>query len=153
VEGAAGFTLVELAVVLFIISLFLAIVIPSFSTSPGGGLKAEARRAASMLRQISDTSASRKETVALTFDLTNKLARWPEEGGDRAESFETLRAVELQSRGRVDEGELTVLFDPLVSAEAMRIYLADDEGRSLEVTFNPISRRVKISEPGQASDS
>lgn len=137
-----GFTLLELVVVVFIVSLALAVVAPTFSTS-GGKLKAEAREAASIVRYISDASAMRKTTLALGFDLDKGVISWAGEGRQRRERFDSLRSVELPSRGEVREGELVVFFPPIGLSEHLYIHLAL-AGEEMTVSFNPISRRTKI---------
>ncbi len=137
-----GFTLLELVVVVFIASLLLAVVAPTFSTSRGK-LKSEAREAASIVRYLSDTSAMRKTTLSLGFDFKEGVISWAGEGRERRKRFASLRSVELPSRGEVNEGELVVFFPPIGLSEHLYIHLAlaDEE---MTVSFNPISRRTKI---------
>lgn len=139
--SAAAFTLLELMVVLFVVSLVLAIAIPSFSVS-SGKLKSEARKVSSMLRYMNETAAAKKETLSLKFDFKNGLIAW-NDGAERKEKLESLVAVDLQSTGKVNEGELTVFFSPLGLREYMSVYLRRGE-EEITVSFNPISGRTKI---------
>ena len=59
-----GFTLLELVVIIFILSLVLAISFPSFSLQKDGKLKSEAGHIASILRYLNDSAISTKETYA-----------------------------------------------------------------------------------------
>lgn len=142
IPGKRGFTLFELVVVLFILSLLLAVVIPSFSTS-GGRLKSEAREVASVIRYLNDAAAMRKTALSLSFDFKNRSLSWEEEGRGRTERIESLVSVTLPTRGEVTEGELIVFFSPLGLAEHMDVRLALGE-EEMTVSFNPISRRTKI---------
>jgi general secretion pathway protein H len=148
-RGAGAFTLLELMVVLFVLSIMLTLVLPYFNMS-GDDLDAQARQMASVLRYLNETAASRKETMEIKFDLAKRLVTWSESGSEKAESFETLKAVELQSRGTLTDGELTVFFGPTGLGEFLNVYLSDG-GVEKTVAFNPISGRVSISE-GEAVD-
>ncbi len=143
--GVRGFTLVEIMVVLFIISVVMAVVLPSFAVSDGK-LRAEARTVASTLRYFNEMSALKRKTLPLKFDLDEKTLSWanlPDVGGERTESLESLRAVELQTTGMVEEGELTVFFTPLGLGQDMTVYLSRND-KSMAVALSYISGRVRI---------
>lgn len=143
-RGARAFTLLELMVVLFVLSIMLTLVLPYFNMS-GNSLDAEARKMASVLRYLNETAAARKETMQIKFDLAKRLVTWSESGSEKAESFQTLKAVELQSKGTLKEGELTVFFGPTGLGEFLNVYLSDGDAERT-VAFNPISGRVRISD-------
>lgn len=136
-----GFTLLELIVVLFVVSFVAAVVLPSFTVS-SSVVKAEARKVASLLRYLNETAVSRKETLAIMFDLDEGIVAWPEPA-ERTEKMKGLYAVELQSRGMVKEGELTVFFEPTGMREYLAVYL-EHNGKEKVVMFNPVSGRAKI---------
>jgi prepilin-type N-terminal cleavage/methylation domain-containing protein len=138
-----GFTLIELLVVIFILSLTMVIAFPAFQVTERK-TKSEARKVASLLRHLSDSSATRKETLPLKFDLDENTITWSD-GGKRESQLEHLFGVELQTRGLIKEGELTVFFSPVGLGEHMWVYLGHGED-SFTVTFNPVSGRVKILE-------
>jgi prepilin-type N-terminal cleavage/methylation domain-containing protein len=138
-----GFTLVELLVVIFVLSLMTALVLPSF-TSSEGEVKGEARKVASLIRHTNESAASKKETLHLTFDLDHGTVKWGE-GGEGGYSLKHLAGVELQGRGLVKEGELTVFFRPTGVGEHMWVYIGRGEG-GLAVVYNPVSGRVKVDE-------
>lgn len=143
-KTVSGFTLLELIVVLFIISVAMAVVLPSFFTT-GSTLKADAGRLASVLRHLNETSAVKKKTLRLQFDLDQKSIRWPDGEGSRSASISNMRAVELQTTGIVKTGEITVYFAPTGIKQYLWVYL-EDEDRELTVVLNPVSGRVKILE-------
>lgn len=142
---AAGFSLLEIIVVIFLISMMLALVIPSFSVVREKKIKSDARRLASVLRYLNDSAISTKETFSLGVDFKEKLivSNGPE--GEKIRRFESLYAVELQSKGMVSEGELIIFFGPLGASEAFSFFLKD-EGAAMTVVFNPLSGRVKVLE-------
>lgn len=139
----SGFTLLELMVVLFILSLMAAVVFPSLHVMDGKGVNAEARRLASVLRYVNDTAISAKQTCSLKFNFGDDSVEWKGPDFGKKESFGAIAGVILPSRGEVREGELTVFFSPLGGQENLTIILKDESG-SAKVVFNPMSGRVKI---------
>lgn len=141
----SAFTLLELVVVIFLVSLLAALVVPNLQYSENR-IRTQARQVASVLRYLNETAASKKVTLAISFNLDEGTITWQDSEGERSESIETLAAVELQSRGAVKEGELVVFFEPLGLREYLLVHLRhDDEVRT--VAFNPVSGRVRIIEP------
>lgn len=65
----AGFTLLELLVVLAIIGLALSVVIPNFAASSATELRSAARMVAAGLRGAREEALSRQQPVALSLDL------------------------------------------------------------------------------------
>lgn len=137
-----AFTLIELMATLFVLSLVLTLVLPYFHFS-SNRLNSEAREVASILRYLNETAASRKETMEITFDIDQRRLSWTDADSRKSETFQSLDAVELQSRGMLREGELKVFFSPLGLREFLSVHLKEDE-ESKTVAFNPISGRVKI---------
>lgn len=138
-----GFTLIEIIVVIFLISLMLALVIPSFSVIGESRIKSDAKKLASILRYLNDSAISTKETFSLKVVFKERLIGYNGPDGEKTERFDSIFAVELQSKGTVSEGELIIFFGPLGASEAFRFFLRDDE-RVMTVAFNPLSGRVKI---------
>jgi type II secretion system protein H len=138
-----GFTLLELIVVIFIISLLAGVVFPSFRGLSGRQLNSDARRIASLLQYLNDSAMASKETFSLDFALQKGSISWKGPEGEKTESLKTLVGVDLQSKGMTREGLVTVFFSPLGIQEYMEILLKDDE-KGMKVTFNPVSGRAKI---------
>jgi prepilin-type N-terminal cleavage/methylation domain-containing protein len=147
VRDGRGFTLFELLVVLMLLSLVMAVVLPSLGRS-GEKLRSEARSLASILRNLEDSAATRKQTFSVTFELPGGRVSWEEPEGTRSEEFPGLSAVELQSRGMVKDGTLVVYFPPSGPAEYMNVYVTEGD-KELVVSVNPISRRVKVHEAAE----
>ena len=138
-----GFTFLELIVALFIISLVMAVVFPSFAVFGDNKLKSEAREMASVLRYMNDSAASRKETYSITFDLGQNIVSWKGPDGEKKKKFEDMTGVTTQSNGRVSGGELTVFFSPLGIQENLGVQMARGD-KTLTITLNYLSGKVKI---------
>lgn len=139
-----GFTLLELIIVIFIISLVLAVSFPSFTVRQDGTLKSEAGQIASILRYLNDSAIFTKETYGLNINFKDRVLRYKGPEGEKTERIENLSGITLQSRGKVSDGEVTVFFGPAGTGESFTIHLTGVES-SLEIVFNALSGRVKVS--------
>lgn len=155
----AGFTLLEIILVIFIISLFAAVVLPSFSGVGTGGLKAESKRVASLLRYLNDSAIYSKKTFDLTFDFQARQMTWSSPDGTKSQELAKITSVSLPSKGQVREGQVKVFFSPLGLRENIEITLADDVSNDtkdgikneMKVTMNALSGRVKITDQDSGS--
>ncbi len=139
-----GFTLLELIIVIFIISLVLAVSFPSFTVRRDGTLKSEAGHIASILRYLNDSAIFTKETYDLNINFKDRVLRYKGPEGEKTERIENLSGITLQSRGKVSDGEVTVFFGPAGTGESFTIHLTGVES-SLKIVFNALSGRVKVS--------
>ncbi len=142
-----GFTLLELAVVVFIIAMLATLVFPVFFAS-GDKVKAEARKTASLLRYLNDNAISTKSLYPLKFDLPEGVLSWEGPDGEKTEKLKTLTSLTLTSKGIIKEGEVTVFFGPMGIQENLAVRLRD-ENRDMTVSLNSVSGRVKITEGPQ----
>lgn len=138
-----GFTLLELILVIFILSLVLVISFPTFTFERDGQIKSEAGRVASILRYLNDSTISTKEPYALNVNFKEKIMRYNGPDGEKAERIDNLSRITLQSRGDVSDGELTVFFSPSGAGENFSIHLRGVES-TMTVVFNALSGRVKV---------
>lgn len=138
-----GFTLLELVLVIFILSIIMGLVMPSFYGIVEGRLKAETGRVASLLRYLNDNAIARKETFPLKINLNEKTLKWDANGGDKAERFSSLYSVSTTSTGDISEGEATLFFGPLGLQENLIVTLREKD-REMSILFNHLSGRVKI---------
>ena len=138
-----GFTFLELIVALFIVSLVMAVVFPSFAVFGDNKLKSEAREMASVLMYLNDSASSRKETYSITFDLGGNIVSWKGPDGEKREKFEDMTGVITQSNGRVSSGELEVFFSPLGIQENLDVQMSRGD-KTLTITLNCLSGKVKI---------
>jgi len=138
-----GFTLLELIVVLFILSLVMAIILPSFAGFGESKLNSEAREIASLLRYMNDGAASKKETLSMKFDLDKNEISWKGPERDTKKRFDDMTGVTTQSLGTVSKGALTFFFEPLGARENLSVHIGRGE-KNMTITLNYLSGRVKI---------
>jgi general secretion pathway protein H len=143
-----GFTLLEIVVVLFIVSLVMAVVLPSFSGFGEGKLKSEAKEMASILRYMNDNAVSRKETFLIRFDLDKNIVTWQGPDGEKTKKFEDMTGVTTQSNGMVSKGEIIVFFQPLGIQENLSIHMRRGK-KGVVITLNHLSGKVKIKDEDQ----
>lgn len=143
ISSNTGFTLLELIVVLFVVSLIAAVVLPSFAGFGESKLNSEAREIASVLRYVSDSAGSRKETLPMKFDLDKNVVSWKEPEGDKTRRFDDMTGITTQSLGRVSHGEVIFFFEPLGIRENLSVHIGKGD-KNLTVTLNHLSGRVKI---------
>ncbi len=138
-----GFTLLELIVVIFIVSVVLALVLPSFTGIGESRIASEAKRLASIVRYLNDSAISTKETIQMKISFSDRAVSYAGPDGERNEHFDDISSVVLQSKGTVTEGEVTIFFGPLGAQESFSIYLGAGDSR-MTISFNSVSGRVKI---------
>jgi general secretion pathway protein H len=147
ISSSRGFTLLELIVVLFIISLVIVLILPSFSGFGENKLKSEAREMASILRYMNDSAASRKETFLMKFDLDEGTVYWKGPDGEKKKKFNDITGVTTQSTGKVSKGEITLFFEPLGIRENLSVHMSKGN-KEMAITLNHLSGKVKIKDEG-----
>lgn len=140
-----GFTFLELVVVLFIISLFFTLAVPSFRRNYA---QTDALQIASVLRELNDSSIATKKGYDITFDLDAGKISWNGPEGKRSMEVKGLTRVAVPSRGGVTDGTLKVLFGPTGAPENIDVYL-QEKGDIWMVSLNELSGRVKVSGAGK----
>ena len=143
ISSKQGFTLLEIIVVLFIVSLVMAIVLPSFAGFGESKLKSEAREMASILRYMNDSAVSRKETFLIRFDLDKNMVTWQGPDGEKTKKFDDMTGVTTQSNGMVSKGELIVSFEPFGIQENLSVHMRRGK-KGVVITLNHLSGKVKI---------
>ena len=143
ISSKRGFTLLEIVVVLFIVSLVMAIVLPSFAGFGESKLKSEAREMASILRYMNDSAVSRKETFLIRFDLDKNMVTWQGPDGEKTKKFDDMTGVTTQSNGMVSKGELIVFFEPFGIQENLSVHIRRGK-KGVVITLNHLSGKVKI---------
>ncbi len=142
-----GFTLLELAIAVFIISLLAALVFPAFFGTDSR-IKAEARKTASILRYLNDNAIATKNTYPMKFSLPDGILSWQGPDGEKTERMKSLASLTLTSKGNIREGEVTVFFGPLGLGENLAVHLRDKD-EEMTVSLSSVSGRVKIIEGKQ----
>ena len=160
-RSARGFTLLELAVVLFIIGLVMAIAMPYFGGLKTAELKSEARRLASRASYLYEEAGAQKVLLRLTFDLNNNAyfasrldpfalrpVFMPETGpaGGRTlmPAGVRIRDVWVEGVGAFKRGVVSCQFYPSGAADAAVIHLVSDDGVVLTLAINPFDGHVMI---------
>ncbi|MFA4916623.1 MAG: prepilin-type N-terminal cleavage/methylation domain-containing protein [Syntrophales bacterium] len=138
-----GFSLLELIIVIFIVSLTFALSFPYITITEEEGLRSEARKITSILRYLNDSAISTKETYAIKIDFKAKELSYKGPDGERAEKFVNLVGIDLQTKGMVSDGKAVVFLGPTGSTEGFTMHLRSDKN-TMAVIFNPLSGRVKI---------
>jgi general secretion pathway protein H len=143
-----GFTLIELIVVLFIISLSLTLIMPSVWRSDSSIIKKEARHISSTLRYIYDEAVSKRKNYLITFDIDNSEWRYSDEKNSRdfrLKDHVELKDIVVPSHGEISDGELTVKFGPLGPQEPMILHLIREQDE-YTIIFNNMNGKTKIYE-------
>ena len=154
-----GFTLIELAVVLVILSITALLVMPRLFPRDDAALKSSARTLASTLRYLQDQAIATRTNYNLKFQFpdgaiaVNTVSDSGEEGvaGDGtlrerilAEGV-SVEDVVLNSLGRVNDGEVIVRFGMAGLQELLTVHLKS-RGGSFTVIAYPVSGKVRIEE-------
>ncbi len=147
-HGLYGFTLIELIVVVFIISLSLALIMPSFWTTDNSAVKSEARHISSTLRFIYGEAVAKKQVYVLKFNFENKT--WSYTSDRDSRSFTVKRNVEIKdiiipSNGEISTGEIIIEFGPTGPQEPITLHLKKGD-YEYTVLFNHLNGRSKILE-------
>jgi prepilin-type N-terminal cleavage/methylation domain-containing protein len=156
-----GFTLLELAVVLLIIGLVLAIAMPHFGAFQGAEIRSEAHRLAARSYYLDQEAGAQKVLLRLNFDLNHStyfvtrldpFAAFPAftpETGPAGGIFTMpsdvrLRDVWVEGGGLFSSGVVRCQFYPSGSADAAVIHLLDRNGDVITLGIDPFNGEVAI---------
>jgi general secretion pathway protein H len=165
----AGFTLLEIAVVLFIMGLMLAIAVPYFGGVANARLKAEARILAGRMNYLFDEAVAKKLVLRLTFDIDHNVyfvsrldpyqpmavfspEKDPLMGMIRLPNDIRIRDVTIGGIGSFSSGKPSCLFYPSGWADAAMIHLINRNGVVFTLTVSPLTGQVSISAGAGAAD-
>ena len=143
-----AFTLIELVIVIFIISLTSALIIPNLWESDKRALRSDAKRIGSTLRYVYDEAVGKK--IPYTLHINLNKGSWGFESENETRSF-TMREnvvitdVIIPSLGKIRTGEAILPFGPLGPEEPLMIHLSTDE-YEYTVIFNNLNGRAKAYE-------
>jgi general secretion pathway protein H len=158
---APGFTLLELAVVLFLIGLVMMIAMPHFAAFGDAQLRSEARRLASHANYLYQEAGAQKVMLRLNFDLDHdryvvtrldpfapEPVFMPERGAAGAvvemPTSVHIRDVSVEGVGTFRRGTVGVQFYPGGAADAAVIHLVDRVGTVFTLAIDPFSGRVSV---------
>lgn len=140
-----GFTLIELIVVIFIVSLTVALTMPSFWDTEGN-LKKETKLMSSALRYIYDEAVSKKQIFLLNINFDDKS--WGFKSEKESRSYVISEDVEVKdvivpSLGRISAGEVSIRFGPLGPEESLIFHFRKGDSE-YTVIFNHLNGRAKV---------
>ncbi len=155
-----GFTLIELALVIVVLGIMIAIVIPTFSEITDANLRRSSRHLTGTIRFLRDESEAKKEVYRLRFDVPNGQY-WAEKLTQTSE-----RTVEFQrlSSAISTEGSLSgntafvdikagshpddpwILFTPDGWVEKAFIHLRDGNGKDFTLIVKPLTGATELRE-------
>ncbi len=156
--SSAGFTLVEMILVLFLLGVLLTLVLPR--TGIANHLPSATRHVASAIRSLQTAAVSAQKPFRLYLDLDQR-AYWAVvlDGGEERTPVdpvlarrETLPdpirflAVTAPNRGRVESGRAYVQVLPTGKTEPAAITLADEDGSMLTVKIHALTGSLQISD-------
>lgn len=144
----AGFTLIELIVVIFIISLATALIMPSFWVTEKTAVKTEARHISSALRYIYNEAVAKKQIYVLNINLDEES--WGFKSENESRNFKIkdnveIRDVIIPSHGKISRGEVIIKFGPMGPDEPIIVHLKKGDSE-YTIILNQLNGRTKIIE-------
>jgi general secretion pathway protein H len=156
-----GFTLLELAVVIFIMGLMLLIALPYFGGLKGEQLRSAARRMAGRATYLFEEASARKLVIRLVFDLNDNSYHvfvldpyaaqplfTPDHAPGGAPVFLppniAIRDVTVEGIGTCRRGLIACQFYPEGYVDATLIHLVDSSGDVLTLGITPFTGQVLI---------
>ncbi len=160
-SASPGFTLLELAVVIFIMGLMLSIAMPYLGGFRQAALKSQARRLAGRANYMFDEATGHKLVLRLIFDMDNNgyaaakldpYAVEPVFAPDTSVSQHPvmmpadirIRDVTVEGVGTVNRGVVSTNFYPEGYVDATVVHLDDASGDVMTLEFSPLTGQVAI---------
>jgi prepilin-type N-terminal cleavage/methylation domain-containing protein len=158
---APGFTLLEIAVVLFLMGLMLLIAMPYVGGVTDAQLKSVSRRMAGRATYLYDEASARKLVIQLVFDMdTNSYfvmtadpysaqpAFYPDHSASGARVIlpdaVRIRDVTVEGVGTLSRGIIATQFYPEGYVDATIVHLVDSKGRVLTLVIDPLTGKAMI---------
>jgi prepilin-type N-terminal cleavage/methylation domain-containing protein len=157
-KGEAGFTLVEIALVLFLFGVILAYMLPKVDRSHD--VASSARRLIGMIRGASLAAASSKQTHTLYLDLDQRrywvmtldgqTERPPSDSSlaNRIPLPDHVRflAITTSRQGALTSGLAAIRFLPVGRTERAVIRLGNHDALAVALVVNPLTGAVRVLE-------
>lgn len=161
----AGFTLLELLVVIVVIAVAAALVAPRMPATESMTLQRSARSLAATLRYLGERSVAGKTPYRLHLNISANSIRINRRlpSGDEAPAEDRMLSREILDKGialsdvntpklgKVTEGEVTMDFGAAGLTEFLIIHLAAGPDKAVTITAYPNNGRVRIMEGYQES--
>lgn len=157
ISGKKGFTLIEVAMVLLILSILLITAAPRLiSFLASSKLETNVSRLAIYLENIRDEAVYKRRILILRCrieegNFTLYAPSGEKEKGVLMKPFdfpEEIRVLDIHLPGREKKsiGETLISFFPGGMADSALIHLKDNEDREVTLEISPLSRKVEIHE-------
>ncbi len=148
-----GFTLLELALVMLIISLAVAVTYPNMSRGAAAfELRAAGRDVMNIMRHAREKSITEQKSVRVTASREEQQVTLSEMPSGISRHYALPRRVRIDAlflEGKeVSEGPLVIRFLPNGSSETAAIVLSSESGSRLRVVTDPLTGGARI-ETGQ----
>ena len=159
-QSQAGFTLIEIAVVMVIISMVLLLVIPRLPSSDQENLKISARTLASTLRYMQERAATSRTVYSLSLAPGTEMITLHEIGADGSASEPAdpllrkpvvkegvmVADVRIPRLGKISDGQVRVDVGVAVIRDFVTIHLRSADGHFWTVMAFPSGGKVKAFE-------
>lgn len=153
----AGFTLIEIAVVMVIISMVMLLVIPRLPSSSQENLKISARTLASTLRYVQERAGTSRTGYVITFIPGTDAIKISEKGADGSvlEPSDTLLQrspvkegvvvadVRIPRLGKINDGQVRVDIGVAGVRDFVTVHLRSADGEFWTVMAFPSGGKVK----------
>jgi len=156
-QRKAGFTLVEIVVVMVLVSLFMVLSIPLFSNIGTSSLGTSARRLSGTIKYLFNESALSGHEYRLIYDLDRGTYRAQilEADGELVDALDqgreaalkgAVRFMDLQvpGRGKFTQGQVTTRLHPSGWVEETIIHLNDGSGQVLTLRVAPLTGTTEV---------
>ena len=155
----AGFTLLELIVVLLLVSLIAALIFPRLPSSQASDLRNSARQLAVLMRYLEERAVATKKTYYLHINLdddrltvSRKGAVGNENGQDddpflkRQPLMKGIRVSDITTDqlGKISTGEALISYGPGGRSAPLLLHLAAPDGSYFTIQALPVSGSVKV---------
>ncbi|MGH8011658.1 MAG: pilus assembly FimT family protein [Candidatus Binataceae bacterium] len=158
-RASRGFTLIEIAIVLFIIGLVMTLAMPYFGSLQSATLRSQAHQLAIRASYLYEEAAAQKVVLRINFDLDHnsyfitrmdpfapKPVYVAETGfaGQRVQLPSDVRIVDItvEGLGTFKRGMVPCQFYPSGYADGAVIHMADEHGQVYTLNINPLTGRV-----------
>ncbi|HTN43314.1 MAG TPA: type II secretion system protein [Nitrospiria bacterium] len=158
ISNRRGFTYLELAVVMLILGVVVALAFPTIHTIGSSDLRVSARHLVRTVYFLADRAAATKQVYRLNFDLDRREYWVAVQSGEgefvqvdtnvvsRTRLPEIVRFADVNTlkQGKVTLGVAYADFYPVGRVDKTTVHLTDERKDNLTLVVNPVTGRVKI---------